>query len=88
MRVNKTIENVKQCICDKCPSYTLACRNKNNFLHDDNIADLNHYEMMFCAFEKSNCIHENRGCICSKCAVHKKYQLNNEDYCLSTGGVL
>lgn len=86
MRVNKTIENAKQCICFRCPSYTLACKNK--FLEEDDISDLNHYEMMFCAFEKSSCIHENRGCICSKCDVHKKYQLNNEDYCLKTGGVV
>ena len=49
---------------------------------------LEHLELMFCAFEKSNCIHENRGCLCEKCPVHKKYALNNEDYCLNTGGIL
>ena len=91
MRVDKTLENIKQCVCLKCPSYTLGCRSKNR----DNIALLNedidkikHHEIMFCAFEKSNCIHENRGCLCVKCPVHKKYELNNEDYCLKTGGVL
>ena len=52
------------------------------------VSHLEHLELMFCAFEKSNCIHENRGCLCEKCPVHKKYALNNEDYCLNTGGIL
>ncbi len=88
MRVDKTLENAEQCICVKCLSYTLACKNKNNTFENGCIENLNHYEKMFCAFEKSDCISENRGCICLKCAVHKKYKLNNEDYCVNTGGVL
>ncbi len=91
MHVDKTVENIKQCMCFKCPSYTPICKAKNwsdiSFL-GENISKHSHYEMMFCAFEKSNCIHENRGCLCVKCPVHQKYELNNEDYCLKTGGVL
>ena len=91
MHVDKTVENAKQCMCFKCPSYAPICKAKNwsdISFHNERIDDFKHYEMMFCAFEKSNCIHENRGCLCVKCPVHKKYGLNNEDYCLTTGGVL
>lgn len=90
MQVEKTMDNAQKCLCLSCPSYTKNCKIKNN-LHS--VSDVlkkeneRHWEMMFCAFEKSNCIHENRGCMCQTCPIHKKYALNNEDYCLHTGGV-
>jgi len=90
MRVEKTIENAKNCLCLKCPSYTTFCKHHNKLnelINEKNLADKSHFEMMFCAFEKSACIHENNGCLCLKCPVHKKYELNNEDYCLNNGGV-
>ena len=91
MLVDKTIENVRDCMCLTCPSYTKTCKIKNvpELTKDvEHIDDMQHLEMMFCAFEKSNCIHENRGCLCSDCPVHKRYALNNEDYCLNSGGIL
>lgn len=88
MIVEKTTENAKACRCLVCPSYTPACKMKNGKDIPFDVSGLSHLEMMFCAFEKSNCIHENLGCLCEKCSVHKKYALNNEDYCLKTGGVL
>ena len=91
MKVEKTLENISNCLCIQCPSYTKSCRLRNEkelFENVNNIESVKHFEIMFCAFEKSSCIHENRGCLCSQCSVHKKYALNNEDYCLSTGGVL
>ncbi|MBO5038155.1 MAG: DUF2769 domain-containing protein [Alphaproteobacteria bacterium] len=91
MHVEKTIDNAKSCLCLGCPSYTTHCKMKNSdeiALDMSHINDTAHMELMFCAFEKSNCIHENRGCLCQDCPVHKKYQLNNEDYCLNTGGIL
>lgn len=91
MKVEKTLENVSQCLCLQCPSYTKSChlKNEKTLFEKINRVDVEqHFEIMFCAFEKSDCIHENRGCLCSRCPVHKKYALNNEDYCLSTGGVL
>lgn len=91
MHVEKTIENASKCLCLQCPSYTRYChlKNENEVLNNlPNIGERSHFEMMFCAFEQSNCIHENRGCLCLQCPVHKKYELNNEDYCLSTGGIL
>ena len=91
MKVEKTLENVGKCLCLQCPSYTKSCHlrsEKELFEKINNINTEKHFEVMFCAFEKSDCIQENRGCLCSQCPIHKKYALNNEDYCLSTGGVL
>ena len=51
------------------------------------LAEKNHYEKLFCAFEKSNCIHFDKGCICDRCEVFKKYGLNRKDFCLKTGGM-
>ncbi len=88
MRVDKTTENALACKCLSCPSYTTTCKLKNGDEIPQDISKLHHLERMFCAFDKSNCIHENRGCLCEGCPVHTKYALNNEDYCLSTGGIL
>lgn len=91
MQVDKTLENARSCLCLQCPSYTKGCHLKNEsdvVAKMPRIDEFSHFEIMFCAFEKSNCIHENRGCLCTKCPVHQKYALNNEDYCLSTGGIL
>ena len=92
MRVDKTIENIKDCLCLKCPSYTSFCKNHRDadeIVDDGNeVSQKKHLEILFCASRKSNCIHENLGCLCLKCPVHKRYELNNEDYCLTNGGVL
>ncbi len=90
MRVDKTMENMKSCLCLICPSYTTICMHKNkteNLLNIKKIKSKKHLEIMFCAFDKSTCIHENKGCLCSRCPVHRKYELNNEDYCIDSGGV-
>jgi hypothetical protein len=91
MHIEKNLENLNACQCLNCPSYTQSCKLKNKEDLEkrlDNLSAVTHFEKMFCAFEKSHCIHENFGCKCTQCAVHKKYALNNEDYCLHTGGVL
>ena len=90
MRVEKTATNAQMCQCLSCPSYTTTCKIKNNMHNNKDVLkkqDDEHWELLFCAMEKSNCIHENRGCVCQVCPIHKKYALNNEDYCLHTGGV-
>lgn len=91
MRVAKTEENVSHCICMYCPSYSQVCKLKNapenTNRPTENLQDRTHYEKMFCAFEKSNCIHLDRGCICDKCEVHKQYGLHRHEYCLKTGGL-
>lgn len=91
MRVEKTKENLKKCLCMRCPSYTTTCKMKNmpenlvKMLEDFN--EVEHFEAMYCAFDKSHCIKEDKGCICEKCEVHKDYKLCCEDYCLRTGGM-
>lgn len=91
MKVEKTQENISHCICLYCPSYSQVCKLKNSTENvnqtTENLEDKTHYEKMFCAFEKSNCIHLDRGCICEKCAVYKQYGLRRHDYCLKTGGI-
>ncbi|MBW6486920.1 MAG: DUF2769 domain-containing protein [Syntrophobacterales bacterium] len=37
-------------------------------------------EGMYCAFEKSKCIDESKGCICAECALYKKNNLNKSYY--------
>lgn len=91
MRVEKTRENLRECLCLHCPSYTTACKMKNmpeNLLKMlEPINEVEHFEGMYCAFDRSHCIHEDKGCICDNCEVHKKYNLKKEDYCLKNGGM-
>ncbi len=92
MLVAKTKENLKSCRCRECPSYTMGCKIKNYPLNliklADDLDNVEHYESMFCAFEKSHCIEEDRGCLCEECPVHAKYDLVRDEYCLRTGGEL
>ena len=55
---------------------------ENTNISTKKLAEKNHYEKLFCAFEKSNCIHFDKGCICDRCEVFKKYGLNRKDFCL------
>lgn len=91
MMVSKTEENMSRCLCLNCPSYTQVCKLKNAPQNVTRPTELleerKHYEKMFCAFEKSNCIHLDRGCICEHCEIYKKYNLHRLDYCLKTGGI-
>jgi hypothetical protein len=90
LKVEKTERNISRCLCLSCPSYSMMCRLKN-FHENKNKSDASlkartHYEKMFCAFEKSNCIHANKGCLCGDCANFKEYGLENCTYCTHTGG--
>ena len=91
MKVEKTAENVAQCICMYCPSYSQVCKLKNapNNVNQptESLANKTKKKKMFCAFEKSNCIHLDRGCLCEKCSVFQKYHLCRHEYCLKTGGL-
>ncbi len=92
MQVAKTKENLQDCRCRECPSYTTGCKIKNypinmlKLLND--LEKTDHFEGMFCAFEKSHCIEEDKGCLCEECPIHAKYGLVREDYCIKTGGVV
>ena len=89
-KVEKTQQNIERCLCLNCPSYSTICKLKNADQTGNrptkSLEDRSHYEKMFCAFEKSNCIHLNKGCICDKCANFKKYNLEKCTYCIHTGG--
>ena len=89
-QVEKSKRNMERCLCLDCPSYSMLCRLKNyaenNDKPDEILKNKNHYEKMFCAFEKSNCIHANKGCLCRSCPNFKQYGLQNCTYCTHTGG--
>lgn len=89
--VLRTSENMKKCLCSGCPSYTTKCKIKNYPINMMKLVEgldkIDHFEKMFCAFGKSNCISENRGCLCEQCEVYSENNLNKEDYCLSDGGI-
>ncbi len=91
-QVARSQENLKKCICMKCPSYKLGCKMKampRNMMTmlKGNIEELDHFEGLFCAFEKSNCITEITECICETCPVFKDNKLPDYGYCTTTGGV-
>ena len=89
--VARTKENLEHCRCMDCPSYTLGCKIKNMpgtvYKLMGELEDVDHFEAMYCAFEKSRCIEEDRGCLCPECPVYAEYDLNRDDYCLKTGGM-
>jgi hypothetical protein len=58
----------KLCYCPKCPSY------------DDCAGERS--ELLFCLKEKSNCIKDRSGCICTSCPVAEELGLNHMYYCL------
>ena len=90
-KIDKTELNVSRCMCLECPSYSTLCKIKNVSQNatrkTENLINRTHYEKMFCAFEKSNCIHLNKGCICENCPNFKAYNLEKNTYCLHTGGL-
>ena len=90
-QVPKTSENLKKCLCSDCPSYTAGCKVKSYPINMvkliDGIENIEHYEKMFCAFGKSNCINEDKGCLCDSCKVFQENDLSREDYCLADGGL-
>ncbi|MDK2831757.1 MAG: hypothetical protein PWQ75_1509 [Methanolobus sp.] len=85
--VKKSKDNLSKCICIKCPSYSFACKMKAipesaiNILKGD-IENAEHIEGLFCAFGKSKCIEEKKGCICPDCEVYKENMLNEMYFCL------
>lgn len=73
--VAKTKSNLKKCMCVKCPTYSFACKIKaipegiSDMLKRD-ISEEKHMEMIFCVFESSKCIKEEKGCICTSSVLH------------------
>lgn len=88
--VEKTKSNLIACKCFACPSYEFACKVEsmpsNVLLLIGNMDKKPHAEKLFCAYEKSECIKEEKGCVCPSCEVKEKYGLENVYYCLADGG--
>ena len=84
--VTRTKENLKKCQCMKCPTYTFMCKMKsmpsNIMAMMGDIGKKDHMEAMYCAFDKSKCIDEEKGCICMTCELFKEYNLDKAYYCL------
>lgn len=88
--VPKTKENLKKCMCMKCPSYNFACKVRampgNVILKIGDVEKKLHAEALFCAFEPSHCIDEEKGCNCVKCEVLKENELDKGYFCMVEGG--
>lgn len=89
-QVAKNKENLKKCLCIKCPSYTLGCKIK---AMPKNVVDVvtgiekkEDFEGMFCAFKKSKCLKDGKPCICAACSVYKNNNLEKLYYCLENDG--
>ncbi|MBQ9235888.1 MAG: DUF2769 domain-containing protein [Alphaproteobacteria bacterium] len=86
--VARTKENLKKCRCNDCPSYTLGCKIKNYPVNlwrmMEGMDNLEHFEGMFCAYGTSNCIEEDKGCLCEDCEVFHENKLNRSEYCLQS----
>lgn len=57
-----------QCICKQCPSY------KECSAEED--------ELAFCTYGKSDCISEEKKCICSTCPLATELGLKNQFHCI------
>ncbi|MGA2572774.1 MAG: glutamate synthase-related protein [Candidatus Methanomethylicaceae archaeon] len=65
MPVKDTPDNVKKCICQKCPSYPEGCTS----------------EILYCARSASQCEIPVAGCICGACAVYIENMLAGLYFC-------
>jgi hypothetical protein len=77
-RIAKTNENLKNCICAKCPSFVNAA--KQNPSMNNKTTDM--HEEMYCAFGKSRSIEERKGCVCFNCRNFKRFNLTDGYFCM------
>jgi len=89
-KVPKEKGNLIKCMCKKCPTYDFACKVKsipgNVGLILGDMEDKTHAETLFCAYEKSNCIEDEKGCLCPTCELFKEYELGKTYFCTVTAG--
>lgn len=74
----------------KCPSYTMGCKMRNmpSILADmmKGLDKQENFEGLYCAFKKSKCISNKKGCVCKDCSVFKENPIENLYYCTTTDG--
>lgn len=84
-KVKKELKNLAKCQCGMCPSFNVTCKLKavapDLVSLATGISKAEHFEGMFCAYEKSNCIHEEHGCKCMGCPVAEENHLHHDYYC-------
>lgn len=71
MKVPKTPDNAKKCLCPTCPTYLSEDCPKNG---DENL---------FCAAGKSKCDLPEKGCFCGACPIWTEYGLSGGYFCLN-----
>ena len=84
-KVGKTKDNLKRCVCIKCPTFTNAAKlhpelSSQNLAAAD-VPALQHLESMYCCFGKSRLIEEKKGCSCFSCKNFKMYALTDGLFC-------
>jgi len=63
----KLPDEVKDCICPRCPSYPDCA--------------VEPYLRLFCLTKKAPCPVRRRGCMCPTCKVHTRHQFTRDFYC-------
>jgi len=91
IKIERTKENLAKCLCKECPSYTFACKMMAMpgdiiLLIDPMDNEKLHAETMFCAYHKSQCINEEKGCKCPDCEVYSENDLGKTYFCTNEGG--
>ncbi len=90
-KVERTRENLTKCLCKGCPTYSFACKLMampgDIILLFDTLDDERlHAETMFCAYHKSQCITNEKGCKCASCEVYAENGLDKTYFCTNEGG--
>ncbi len=88
--VSRTKENLDKCLCMTCPSYIFFCKMKSmpaNVLLMMSMEKKIYAEAMFCAYgSSSQCVGEEKGCVCSNCEVFKENKLGKGYFCTTKDG--
>jgi len=67
-KVSDTPDNLKKCICPRCPTYTDCTRKKK--------------EKFFCAKGETACPVVQKSCICGDCPIWYMFGLEKGYFCL------
>jgi hypothetical protein len=87
-KVGKTKDNLKKCLCRKCPTFINASKLHPELLSQPVIADadlgkLMHMENFYCAYGKSKLIEDKKVCLCFSCKVFKEFKLIDGYFCVT-----
>ena len=84
-KVGKTKDNLKKCVCIKCPTFTNAAKQHPEMTSQNlatiDVTALHHLESMYCCFGKSRLIEVKKGCNCFSCKNFKEHALTDGLFC-------